>query len=144
MLPAHAAVIHTVLVHRGQPGVHEHVRNFPDAAEDFIRDFEILISRLEAHDADEFRPEPLHARDGALNLVERDGPGCFERLRPIHDRRAEAVDAQARIGQLAGREIKCLVGKIVKVGFRGARYFHRAHFNLFPAQVPGSCDLRVE
>ena len=48
------------------------------AAEDFGRDRVFVVARLEAHDADEFGAEPLHARDAALDLGERDVEGVVD------------------------------------------------------------------
>ena len=143
MLPAHAAVVHAVLVDGLEAGVQEAVGHFLHAAEDLGGNLVFVIARLEAHDADVFGAEALHAGDGAFDLGERDVEGVADLLGPVHDGGAEAIDADAGGLQLADGEVEGGVRDVVEIGLGEAGDFDAPGFEVFPAQFLRGQDLAV-
>ena len=106
MLPAHAAVVHAVLVNRLNARIKKHVRHILHTTEHFRWRGELIVARLEAHDANELRAQAIHARDAAFHFAERDVERITDLLRPIHHRRAEAINLHAGLLQLLHRLVE--------------------------------------
>ena len=113
------------------------------AAEDLGGNPVFVIARLEAHDADVFGAQALHARNGAFDLGERDVEGVAHLLGPVHDGGAEAINPNARGLQLADGQVKRVVRDVVEIGFGEAGDFDAPGFEVFPAQFLRGQDLAV-
>ncbi len=130
---AHAAVVHAVFVDWLEAGVEEHAGDFADAFEHDGRCGGLRFAGFEAHDADEFGAQFLHAGDGTADFVERDIERGFDGFRPVHDGGAEAVDLDAVFLKCGGSFFKSGFGDFVKVRFVETRDEDAAHLDMFPA-----------
>ena len=143
VLPAHAAIVHAVLVDGLQAGIKKHVCHVLHAAEDFRGYLILLIARLETHHPDVLRAEPLHPGYGPLHLGERDLERVADFLGPVHDGRTEAINAHPRFIQLSDGQVERLLGNVVKVRLRETRHLHSARLQIFPPELGRRRDLAV-
>ena len=144
MPPAHAAVIHAVLVDRGYPGIEKHLRHLAHALEDGGGDLLIGIVGLEAHDANVPRAQALHSRQTAPDFAQRQVEWVGDLSGPVHDRRTKTIHGDTGLLESGDCEVEGLVGNVVEVGLRETWHFDSAHLQMFPAQFLRSLNLGVE
>ena len=141
MPPTHAAKIHTILVQRLDAGVEEYFHDLVHATKHFGGSLALIIAGFEAHDANVFRAEALHAGNGALHFRECHVERVGDLLRPIHDRRAEAVNLKAGCIEFVDGLFESLFRQVVKIRCGKSRDLHRAHFDRFPAEFLHGLNL---
>src|ERR1041385_6991251 len=118
MLPAHASVIHAVLMHGLQAFIQKHVCDILYTPENLRRSLVVILARLEAHHPYVFCADTFHARNGAADFRERDFKRVIDLLGPIHNSGTEAIDANIGSFERFNRSIKCRVMNVMKVGLR--------------------------
>ena len=144
MLPAHAPVIHAILVDRLQAGIEEHVGHVFNAAKHRHRGFVFVIAWLEAHDANVFGAQAFHSRDGALDFGQGDFEGIADFLGPVHDRRAEAINIDPGRLEFSARHLKSFLGNVVEISLGKAWHLDAARLQMLPAQLAGGRYLAVD
>ena len=142
--PAHAAVVHAILMHRLQAGVAKHSCHLCDAAENLRRDDAFVVTRLVTHDADKSCAEPLHAGNAPIDFRQGDVKRIRNLFGPIGNGRPKTIDADARLTETVRGNVECLVGNIVKVGFGKSRHFHGAKLQAVPSEFLRRLDLGIE
>ena len=143
VLPAHAAVVHAVLMDGLEAGMEKHLRDLAHAGENLGGNGCFVIARLEAHHPHVFCAEPFHARDAAAHLGQRYLEGRLHRLGPVHDRGAKAVHAQIGGLQFLHGDLESGVGQVMEVGLGIAGHFHATQLDPFPAELLMGFDLSV-
>src|SRR2546423_599596 len=133
MLPTHAAVIHAILMHRLNAGVEEHAGRFPNALKHLGGNSVFVIGWLEAHDADEFRAQPLHSGNGSPHLTHSDFPRRLDGLGPVHNGGTETIDTDARGFEFLNAEVKGFIWNLMEIGLGEAGHFNPAHLKMLPA-----------
>jgi len=142
VLPAHAAVVHAVLMHGRDAGIKEAPGHFAHALKDHGGNLIFGIAGLEAHDANKLRARLLNARDAARDFIERDLERRVHGLRPVHDGGAEAANTNACVSQIAQSRVEGLVRDVVEIRLGKSGHFHPAHLQMLPAQFLRGTNLR--
>src|SRR5262245_3966935 len=100
---------------RLKAGIEEPVRGILHSPENLGGYGVFLVARFETHDADVLGAEALHSRNRAFNFRQGDLEWVGNFLRPIHDRGAKAIDANAGGFELIDGDVESRIGNIVKI-----------------------------
>ena len=102
-------------MHRRDAGIGETTGDLAQAAKTFFRHLVVAVTPRVAHDPDQFRAEPLHTRNGAVDLRQRNVERVVHLLAPVGDCRAEAIDRYARLAKFRAGAIEGVVRHVVNV-----------------------------
>jgi hypothetical protein len=83
VLPAHAAVVHAIFMHRLQPLIKESLRHFSHPFKNLWWRGASIIIWLKGHNPNKLGAQPFHARHGALHLGQCSLKGCLNGLLPV-------------------------------------------------------------
>ncbi len=128
-------------MHGQDAGIREHRHDFIEPTNALLEHLllgSVILQNGKTHHAHHLGTQTLHAGNGSLDLSHAIVVGLIDRFGPIGNGRAEAVDMDARILELATSHIE---GGIVQVMDIDA--VNIARLDVGPSQRLGRCNLAV-